>query len=84
MADETEPGLAGTGAEPPPAQPAVLLSDTASPNGDDPMAAIARLTRVIEKMQRATSSPDSGNAQSADIIQRIERLESWVASNRLT
>jgi hypothetical protein len=48
------------------------------------MAAIARLTAAIERMQRAASSPASGGAQYGDIIQRIERLESWVASNRLT
>jgi hypothetical protein len=54
------------------------------PDAGEAMAAIARLTAVIEQMQQATASPaQSGDSPSAELTRRIERLESWMASNRL-
>jgi hypothetical protein len=76
--------------EPPVIPPAESLAAPQTPThrdpaSDDPMVAIARLTAVVERMQRASASPrPAGNdAHTAAITRRIELQESWVASNRL-
>jgi hypothetical protein len=45
--------------------------------------AVSRLLAIVEELHRTTSSAAGGGGIAADIIARIERLESWVATNRL-
>jgi hypothetical protein len=60
-----------------------LRADESSGEGEDTSDAVLRLLSIVEDLQRtATSSRDSGKGLAADIIARIERLESWVATNR--
>ena len=54
-----------------------------SGEGGDNSDAILRLLAIVEDLQRtAAASLDSGKSIEAGIIARIERLESWVATNR--
>ena len=51
-------------------------------DGIDVMAAIAKLTEMVEELQRASVSARPGDIGLPEIMRRIERLESWVISNR--
>jgi len=50
--------------------------------GSGDVTAISRLLAIVEEIHRTTSS-HGGTGVPADIIARIERLETWVATNRL-
>jgi hypothetical protein len=52
------------------------------PNSDDPP--MARQPGSVEDIHRTTSSPSVSESLPADIMARIERLETWIATNRLT
>lgn len=50
--------------------------------GDGGLDAINRLLSIIEDIHRTTSNRPAARGISSDIIARIERLETWAATNR--
>ncbi len=80
MTEDTEPAIPA----PPPPDVVVSVDPAPSDRQIATMTEIARLSTLVDKLQRTLAAPSqSGEAAHGDILCRIERLESWVASNRL-
>jgi hypothetical protein len=61
-----------------------LRPSTGRNDAPDHSEAISRMLAIVEEIHRATVSPrPASNPPPPDIINRLERLESWIATNRL-